>query len=511
MPTKKTDDLPDFKDQCQSRCVGQDPPARRIPPSSPRPQPANSNQEGPGIKDQVRSFRQPDNAEEPPAVETIVGVAVQIPVTVEAVAETITLSDEESQRPAVPPPPQATAAAAGRRQEDVIARVIRRYAAYLLLLILVLIAAGVVVGVCASSKCSNGGGPNSTEAPTPTETPTVTSTTGQPTPKPTSPVTTLAPTETPTSTPTPETTNRPAAIAAFINSITLTNKTIAYPPPSNGTGSETGAEEQAALQWLIESDPLNLTASDQFRLQQRYALAAFWFSTTRNGYWIDTMGWLTTQDECNWIGINCTDVVGVGGAGEVQSVVERIALHDNNIQGGIPVELGLLPSLKTIDLHSNALSGSLPFSIGQWSNLETIDLSWNSFSGSLPDSIGQWSNLETFRTWNNKMTGTLPASIGLWNNLTTFYIDSNSYTGTLPDSIGKNWSKVERFSVSNNALTGTIPKSIENWKNIIQAYFEGNDFTGSMPTGICNAINATVGVLWADCSEVNCTCCTQCY
>jgi hypothetical protein len=95
---------------------------------------------------------------------------------------------------------------------------------------------------------------------------------------------TLVPTEAPTAILTREptfaptsTVDRAAAIATFINNITLTNKTIAY-PPTNGTDSAT--TEERALQWLIEEDPLNLNASDQFQLQQRYALLTLWYQTS---------------------------------------------------------------------------------------------------------------------------------------------------------------------------------------------------------------------------------------
>jgi hypothetical protein len=441
-------------------------------------------------------------------LEGMIAEAVQIPVTVETmIAEAVPLSDEESQRPVVPPPLDTTVVR--RQQKEAIAKVIRRYAIYLLLLIVIVLAAGVVGGVCGTGKCSSSGSstgatpaaahesPNSTDAPT--------------TKVPTEAVLTLKPIS-----------DRAAAIAAYINNITLlpSSITISY-PPVNETGSVTVAEE-LALQWLVESDPLNLTvaSSDQFRLQQRYALAAFWFETTHNGHvWTTNTGWLTANNECNWLGIYCTDVVGLGGAGEVQSVVEGISLPENNIHGGIPVDLGLLPNLKTIDLSYNSFAGSLPKSIDQWSNLKYFDISISydlvsvdlagGFTGTLPESIGEWSALQKFNTFGNAMTGTLPTFIGQWSNLTYFGIDYNSHTGTLPDSIG-NWSKLEIFGVHNNALTGTIPKSIENWSSVIYARFDFNNFTGSMPTGICKAINATLGdVLWADCS-LTCTCCTGC-
>jgi hypothetical protein len=511
MSNNNTNSLPTFKDQCNSRSIiGQDPPATRLVASarrttahSPTVTGASVN-EGLAYNNSMRSLPWPEDADKPrmDALHPIV------PLTEAVALRDSHLHDEELQRQ-VPSPPRAMAAAVGQRHEYVLTCVLpRKNIVIWLVVIAVLAAVAVVGGLCGTGKCGKQpaeatsaspdsptvGRPNSTETPPPLDPSTTTKSpttlvpieiptatpTGGPTPKPTfanaaaAPITRV-PTVSPSAVPAVSS-NRSAAIAAYINNITLTNKTIAYPPPSNGTNSIT-AEEQA-LQWLIESDPLNLTASsDKFRLQQRYALAALWFETTSNGdAWNDTKGWLTAEKECNWIGITCNNVVGF--------VVERIDLPNNNITGGIPVDLGLLQNLNWFDLSQNALSGSLP------------------------ESIGQWTALDTFRTFSNSMNGTLPASFGQWTAIRDVNMYQNSYTGSLPDSIG-NWSKLEYFFVSENTFTGTIPKSTENWKHITGASFHFNNFTGSMPAGICNAAN-----LSADCSEVTCTkktCCTTCY
>jgi hypothetical protein len=514
MSNKKTEDLPDFKDQCRSRSVvaGQYDPAarRRIVASAPRT-PASNNEGPEDFKNQLRSVTWPDDNDEetPPAVETVIAEAIPF-----------TDSQLRTVEPVRQTPPPLDATVVHRQHDEAIARAVRRYAVYLLLLIAV-VAAVVVGGVCGAGKCSSS-----------------------------------------------PTADRATAITAYINSITLTNKTIAYPPIR-------GSEEQA-LQWLIESDPLNLPASDKFRLQQRYALVDLWFSTTPYSVWKNSTGWLAAENECDWAGITCVKKA-LGDNGEMQSVVDQIRVPSNNIRGSIPADLGLLRNLTQVDFswnslsgplpqsvgnfivvknfvtRGNALTGTLPESIGLFQNLVVFDLSCNFLSGSLPESIGQWSDLErflvhnntlngtlpdsignwskveyfrvsenklsgslpeligqmtaltTFFTYENAMTGTLPASIGQWSNLNEFAIYKNSYNGTLPDSIG-NWSKVVYCDVSRNAFTGTIPKGVENWSNIQSAYFNGNSFTGSIPSGIYDAVNLTT--LEADCSEVNCTHCT---
>jgi hypothetical protein len=143
-------------------------------------------------------------------------------------------------------------------------------------------------------------------------------------------VPTGAPTATLSREPTPEPTSaaeRAAAVAAFINNITLTSKTVAY-PPGNGEGSVT--TEERALRWLVEEDPLKLTAADHLRLRQRYALLTLWYQTSVDSGWIDSTGWLTIEGECSWYGVTCVELdVSVGG---LQSVVERIELAANGFR-----------------------------------------------------------------------------------------------------------------------------------------------------------------------------------
>ena len=103
-------------------------------------------------------------------------------------------------------------------------------------------------------------------------------------------------TETPTLSPTASPTAAPIAsqdridgIATFIQSITLSEDAIAYPPVTTGSATP----NELALQWLIEDDPLQVnavTAARQFLLQQRYALATLYFHTISRA--LDSFNWV---------------------------------------------------------------------------------------------------------------------------------------------------------------------------------------------------------------------------
>ena len=63
-------------------------------------------------------------------------------------------------------------------------------------------------------------------------------------------------------------------------------------------------------------------------------------------------------------------------------------LHDNQLSGEIPAELGSLANLVWLYLHDNQLSGEIPAELGSLSNLEGLVLSGNSsLSGPLPGSF----------------------------------------------------------------------------------------------------------------------------
>jgi hypothetical protein len=487
MSKKNTDDVPNFKDQCNSRSiVGQEDPFARnvasaLPSSPPAGTPSTSKYEGLTYKNTMRSIPLPEDADEPPldalhpipeATDPIRPEAIQNSVSVVALAEAVVLRDsqlreEELERQA-PPPPQTTTAV-GQQHEYVLTCVLpRKNVAIWLVLIAAMAAVAVVGGLwCRTDKCGG-----TAESPT-----------TQVSPK----------------TLTDRAEDRATAIAAYINNITLlpSTITIAYPPIYE-TGSVTAVEEKA-LQWVIEEDPLDLTAasSDQFRLQQRYALLTLWFKMTRNGgVWINSTGWLTAENECDWFGILCIDV------GEAQPAVEGITLSLNDIQEGIPVDFGLLRNLKVINLADNWL----PEKNGQWRHLKNSDLTANSFSDSLPKSIGQLRSLKNIGPPIYEVGSVTAAEEQALQwlieedplNRTAASSDqfrllqhaANSFSGLLPKSIGQ-WSKAEKFDVNSKSYTGSLPKLIDKWSSLDYIDLQADNLlSASCPVELANSLRS---------------------
>jgi hypothetical protein len=195
--------------------------------------------------------------------------------------------------------------------------------------------------------------------------------------------------------------NRAASIVNYINFVT--GRAITVPT----TSTEALAPEEAAVQWLIVDDPLQLTpdtAINQFRMQQRYALLTLMVQQGWGSQWTQS-----SNDECEWTGIACTEGV-LDGESAIQVVV-GISLPSSTLQGSIPADLGLL------------------------SKLQSLDVSFNSLSGSLPDSIGNWLDLQQFLVHDNSLTGTIPETIVSWSQVDIIQLGSNQFTGSIPQGI----------------------------------------------------------------------------
>jgi hypothetical protein len=332
-------------------------------------------------------------------------------------------------------------------------------------------------------------------------------------------------------------------VAAYINSISLTDRTIAY-----GTLSYNAkklAEEQA-LAWLIDNESNQEFGPDDVatlhRLRQRYALATLWVQLVA----YDPFEGIAL-DECQWEGVTChtassgaqvtklyidtctngrysyTDPCKMGPLwtgtlspelGLLTSMVHFNISNPNSIElgglsGSVPKSLGTAwTNLQTFDVSYNyGLTGTLPSQIGCWANLQTLMVISNHFNGTLPQEIGQWTNLKVFGGSYNRLTGTLPSQIGQWTALQTFHAQGNLFIGTLPSQIG-HWTNVQVLDVTWNELNGTIPSQLGHCAQLQELYMYWNNFTGAVPYDICALKNQSLETLYADCYiKVTCACC----
>ncbi|GLT30905.1 hypothetical protein SLA2020_056800 [Shorea laevis] len=90
------------------------------------------------------------------------------------------------------------------------------------------------------------------------------------------------------------------------------------------------------------------------------------------------------------------------------TLMTGIDFSDNQLGGEIPVEIGELSELHSLNLSHNLLIGHIPTSFQNLSNLESLDLSHNRLTGPIPPQIVQINSLGTFSVAFNDLSGRIP-------------------------------------------------------------------------------------------------------
>jgi hypothetical protein len=67
---------------------------------------------------------------------------------------------------------------------------------------------------------------------------------------------------------------------------------------------------------------------------------------------------------------------------------------------------------------------------------------------------------------------------------------------------------VARLFLDQNLLTGTVPDSFANLGGLEELNLSYNDLEGSIDEDVC--LLESLDIFIADCSEVQCPCCTEC-
>ena len=106
------------------------------------------------------------------------------------------------------------------------------------------------------------------------------------------------------------------------------------------------------------------------------------YHATDGPNWKDAHNWLSNAPIGQWYGVT-TDSSGR---------VTELHLHENELSGRIPREVGDLSSLRQLLLHRNRLTGNMPSELGRLSNLEELVLTSNQLTGQIPAELVNLSN-----------------------------------------------------------------------------------------------------------------------
>lgn len=136
----------------------------------------------------------------------------------------------------------------------------------------------------------------------------------------------------------------------------------------------TSTPQELAAEFILHDDTMDIPARDP-RFMERYALVVFYYQNGGCvGDWTSGDGWLTSLDHCEWYGVVC----------DLKKRVIELNQSGNYVTGKIPMELGQLLELSTLDLSNNAMVGQVPVEAVSMRKMYTIQLNNNMLTGEFP-------------------------------------------------------------------------------------------------------------------------------
>ena len=199
------------------------------------------------------------------------------------------------------------------------------------------------------------------------------------------------------------------------------------------------------------------------------------YHATGGPNWTNKHNWLSNAPLGQWYGVT-TDS---GGR------VTELHLHENELTGRIPLELGNLSNLNHLNLWGNQLSGEIPAELGDLSSLGVVSLSVNQLSGEIPSWLGRLANLRRLDLRWNQLSGEIPTELGRLTNLTHLYLRNNQLGGEIPTELVR-LSNLEELGLSYNQLRGEILPELGNLANLTYLGLGSNRLSGEIPTELGN-------------------------
>ncbi len=149
-------------------------------------------------------------------------------------------------------------------------------------------------------------------------------------------------------------------------------------------------------------------------------------------------------------------------------------------------------------LHNNQLTGSIPSELGSLASLQYLYLQDNELTGSIPSELGSLTSLQWLYLHNNQLTGSIPTQLGSLASLQQLFLRNNQLTGSIPTQLGS-LTSLQRLYLNNNQLTGSIPTQLGSLTSLQQLYLDNNMLTGSaIPTGLATSATLQELGLWAN-------------
>ena len=210
--------------------------------------------------------------------------------------------------------------------------------------------------------------------------------------------------------------------------------------------------------------------------------------------------WNNSLHFCQWLGVTCSrrhqrvtvlrlEGQNLGGSLPPPNLIgnltflRELVLSNNNLQGSIPSDIGLLQRIQYLNLSTNYLQGEIPFELINCSNLKTVDLTGNNLTGQIPFHFGHMQRLLLLRLGANSLTGVIPFTLGNLSSLQHLSVAYNHLEGVIPHDLGR-LKSLTVLNLGANNLSGMVPPSLYNLSSLTEFAAAENHLSGSFLANI---------------------------
>ncbi|KAJ3251218.1 hypothetical protein HDU77_006031 [Chytriomyces hyalinus] len=190
---------------------------------------------------------------------------------------------------------------------------------------------------------------------------------------------------------------------------------------------------------------------------------------------------LSMRRQLFWQNRNLNGAIPGQSLSHLSSTLTQLLLHDNNLEGVIPTEIGLLVQLTDLSLSNNSIHGPIPVSLACCTRLQHLALDRNLISGEIPAKVLQGlQRLRYLSLSENQLSGAIPPEIGHLADMYCLLLDHNFLSGPIPRQVGK-LERLQYLDLTSNYLTGTVPREIARLENLAMLMLEDNLICGPLP------------------------------
>ena len=138
---------------------------------------------------------------------------------------------------------------------------------------------------------------------------------------------------------------------------------------------------------------------------ERLALVEF-YENTGGDSWANNSGWDSDTLVSNWYGVTVDTT---------DTLVRRLTLPANGLQGSIAPAIGNLTKLETLDVANNGLTGGIPIAMTSTDALDTIRVDGNAgMAGPLPFKMTEMTDLQALQYANTGLCASPAATFQNW-------------------------------------------------------------------------------------------------